>query len=94
MAAIELAAGVGDDFERILAHLDRYEGADARRRIREIIDAVDVLATNPHIGWPLAADSRELVIGRGARGHVALYRFVPELDTVFVLAIGSQREAG
>lgn len=37
---------------------------------------------------------RELIIGRGSRGYVALYRYVPEIDTVFVLAIRSQREAG
>ena len=36
----------------------------------------------------------ELVIGRGAHGDVALYRFVPELDTVVVLAVRAQREAG
>jgi toxin ParE1/3/4 len=32
--------------------------------------------------------------GRGSRGYVALYRYVPEVDTVFLLAIRSQREAG
>ena len=37
---------------------------------------------------------RELVIGRRAHGYVALYRYVSEVDTVFVLAIRSQREAG
>jgi hypothetical protein len=31
--------------------------------------------------------------GRGSRGDVALYRFVATLDTVFVLAIQSHREA-
>jgi hypothetical protein len=37
---------------------------------------------------------RELLIGRGSRGYVALYRFVAGIDTVFVLAIRSRREAG
>ncbi len=37
---------------------------------------------------------RELVIGRRAKGYVALYRYVEPIDTVFVLAIRSQREAG
>jgi hypothetical protein len=37
-------------------------------------------------------DLRELVIGRRARGRVALYRYVAELDTVFVLAIRGQKE--
>jgi hypothetical protein len=37
---------------------------------------------------------RELIIGRRSRGYVALYRYVPEIDTVFILALRSWREAG
>jgi hypothetical protein len=37
---------------------------------------------------------RELVIGRRSHGYVALYRYVAEIDTVFILAIRSQRDAG
>jgi plasmid stabilization system protein ParE len=39
-------------------------------------------------------DMNELVIGRHAHGYVALYRYVAAIETVFVLAIRSQREAG
>jgi toxin ParE1/3/4 len=46
------------------------------------------------IGPPVRADLRELVIGRRARGYVALYRYVAELDTVFVLAGRGQKQAG
>ena len=53
-----------------------------------------MLERNPQIGRPLRDDLRELVIGRRTRGYVALYRYVPELDTVFVLAIRGQKEAG
>ena len=53
-----------------------------------------MLERNPFIGRPVEADLRELVIGRGSHGYVALYRYVTEVDTVFVLAIRSQREAG
>lgn len=49
---------------------------------------------NPLIGRPVRADLRELVIGRRARGYVALYRYVAELDTAFALAIRGQEEAG
>jgi hypothetical protein len=35
-----------------------------------------------------------MVIGRGSGGYVALYRYMPDLDTAFVLAFRSQREAG
>ena len=37
---------------------------------------------------------RELLIGRHSRAYVALYRFVPDIDTVVVLALRSQRESG
>jgi len=56
--------------------------------------AIDVLERNPLIGLPAQRDLRELVIGRRARGYIALYRYVVELDTVFVLAIRGQKEAG
>lgn len=94
MSRIELAPEVGDDFDRILDHLAQYEVDDAPSRIGEIIQAITVLEHNPLIGRPVLADMRELVIGRRSRGYVALYRYVAEIDTVFVLALRSQREAG
>ncbi len=94
MARIEIAPGVGDDFDRILDHLTGFGARDARARIHEIIRAIDVLETNPRIGRPAPGNKRELVIGRRSRGYVALYRYVPEIDTVFILAVRSQREAG
>ena len=94
MSRVELAPEVGDDFDRILDHLFQHEAADAPSRIEDIMRAIDVLERNPLIGRPVRADLRELVIGRRARGYVALYRYVAELDTVFVLAIRGQKEAG
>ena len=94
MPRIELAPEVGDDFDRILSHLIEHEAADAESRIEDIMRAIDVLERNPLIGRRVRADLRELVIGRRARGYVALYRYAPELDTVFVLAIRGQKEAG
>lgn len=94
MSRIELAPELADDFERILEHLVLHEASDAPSRIREIIEAIGVLEHNPLIGRPAEMDKRELVIGRRARGYVALYRYVAEIDTVFVLAIRGQREAG
>jgi len=85
---------VGDDFDRILNHLVEHEAADAKSHIEDILRAIDVLERNPLIGRRVRADLRELVIGRRARGYIALYQYVTELDTVFVLAIRSQKEAG
>jgi toxin ParE1/3/4 len=94
MARIELAPEIGDDFDRILEHLERHEIADKSLRIAEIIHAISVLEHNPLIGRPARSGLRELVIGRRSRGYVALYRYVAEIDTLFVLAVRSQREAG
>jgi toxin ParE1/3/4 len=94
MSRIELAPAVGDDLDLILEHLLAHRAADAPPHIEDIIRAIDVLERNPLIGRPARADFRELVIGRRARGYVALYRYVAELDTVFVVAIRGQKEAG
>ena len=99
MARIQLAPEVGDDIERILDHLAQYQVEDTPGRIQEILEAIAVLEHNPFIGRPVEAGAREasmreLIIGRRTRGYVALYRYVPELDIVFVLALRGQREAG
>lgn len=94
MSRIELAREVADDFDRILDHLARHRVESPSLRIREIIAAFDILEYNPMIGCPVSKGKRELVIGRRSHGYVALYRYVAEIDTVFVLALRSQREAG
>lgn len=94
MSHIELASEVGDDFERILDHLAQYQVENPALRIREIIEAINVLEHNPMIGRPANNDKRELVIGRRSHGYVALYRYIAEIDRVFVLAVRSQKEAG
>ena len=94
MARIELAPEVGEDIGRILDHLLQHEVDDAAARIGEIIQAIAVLEHNPLIGRPGGGENRELVIGRRTRGYVALYRYVADIDTVLVLALRGQREAG
>jgi toxin ParE1/3/4 len=94
MARIEIASNVSDDLDRIFDHLAQHGLDHAAERIGEIMDAISVLEKNPLIGRPWRSNKRELVIGRRSRGYVALYRYVPEIDTVFVLALRSQREAG
>ena len=94
MSRVEVAREVTDDFDRILDHLAQHDVRNASARIGEIIHAFDVLETNPLIGRPAPGNKRELIIGRRSRGYVALYRYVPEIDTVFILAVRNQREAG
>ena len=94
MAQVELAPEVLDDFDRFLEHMGRFNVEDTPERINAIVQALQILTHSPLIGRPVVGGSRELVIGQGAQGYVALYRFVASVNTVFVLAIRSQREAG
>ena len=94
MPQIELAPQVADDLDRIIHHLTAHEAHSVNEQLQSIMAAISLLEDSPLIGRPVAKDLRELVIGRRSRGYVALYRFVAELDTVFVLALKSQREAG
>jgi plasmid stabilization system protein ParE len=94
VASVELAPEVLDDFDRFLEHMTQYEVEHAPARIAEIVQAIDVLTHSPLIGRPVRGGKRELVIGRSSRGYLALYRYVARIDTVFVLAIRSQRESG
>jgi toxin ParE1/3/4 len=94
LARVELAPEVAEDFERIVAHLRQYEIEDIEDRIEQLVQAFGVLEFNPLIGRPCADELRELVIGRRARGYVALYRYVAEIDTVFILGVRGQKEAG
>ncbi|GFN47273.1 type II toxin-antitoxin system RelE/ParE family toxin [Candidatus Regiella insecticola] len=94
MSKIELAPEVGDDIDRIIEHLTQYKVIDMTSRIQEIIQAIAVLEHNPLIGRPVSGDKRELVIGHRSRGYMALYRYLSDIDTVFVLALRSQKELG
>ena len=94
MAQVILSEWVHDDFDRIFDFLFEHAPDTAIERINAIIAALDILESSPLIGRPVANGKRELVIAAGASGYVALYRFVPELNTVFVLAVRSQRELG
>ena len=94
MARIDLAPEVFEDFDRIFDHLAQFDVGDAPERIDRIIQALQILSHSPLIGRRVKAGKRELVIGQDSHGYVALYRFVKLIDTVFVLAIQSQREDG
>jgi plasmid stabilization system protein ParE len=91
---IEYVPEVFDDFDRFFDHFARTSPGEAPARIADLLQAVEILAHSPLIGRPFRDGKRELVIGRGSHGYVALYRYVPDIDTVFVLAFRSQRESG
>lgn len=68
----------------------------ARRASLKIRDQFLLLETEPSIGRPDNEDPtlRELVMGFGDSGYVALYKLDVAADVVYVLAFRHQREAG
>ena len=91
---IRLTPRAQRDLDRITDHLIAHDVADVDARMVEILDALQLLVRHPLIGRPAAAGMRELVIGRGSRGYVALYELDEAHDEVLVSALRAQREAG
>jgi plasmid stabilization system protein ParE len=78
---------------RFLADKNRLAAVRAAEAINK---QFSLLSRHPEIGRPYAdaPELRELVIGFGDSGYVALYRHEPAKDTIFVLAFRHQKEAG
>jgi len=89
-----LATRLADDLDRIAAHLLEHDASDVEARLVEIIEALQVLTRHPLIGRKVKQGRRELVIGRGARGYLALYAYDALEDVVVVAALRAQREEG
>ncbi|MEQ1439071.1 type II toxin-antitoxin system RelE/ParE family toxin [Fontimonas sp. SYSU GA230001] len=70
------------------------EPSAALETVDLITEAVQILTNHPLIGRCAEQGLRELVISRGKSGYVALYSYEPEQDTVLVLSVRHQREAG
>jgi toxin ParE1/3/4 len=94
VAQLRTAPAVAGDFDRLFDHVTATDPASAAQRVEDILQAIEILRSSPLIGRPVSGGQRELVIGRGSGGYVALYRYVEPADTVFVLALRGQREAG
>jgi plasmid stabilization system protein ParE len=91
---IRISAQAVRDLERIERHLADFAVPDISGRIEEIFAALDILGHSPLIGRKVQPGRRELIIGRGSLGYVALYRFAQAERHVMILAIRSQREDG
>lgn len=82
------------DLQRLSDFLQRTYPAAAQATASLIFEALAILVDHPEIGRKVHAGNRELVISRGHTGYLALYRFLPNLERVLVLAVRHQREAG
>lgn len=82
------------DLVRLTDFLLETDSAAALETVELISEAIQVLGNHPLMGRPAEQGLRELVISRGRTGYLGLYSFEEEHDTVLILAIRHQREAG
>ncbi len=82
------------DIERLSDFLLETDPTEAQATAGLIIEALHLLTRHPDIGRKVQDGQRELVISRGKTGYLALYRVLPGLQRVLVLAIRHQREVG
>ena len=82
------------DLERLVDFLIESEPGAALETVGLIAEAVGILENHPQIGRPVEQGLRELLVSRGRSGYVALYSYEPAHDTILILAIWHQREAG
>jgi len=82
------------DIEALTDFLSASDPATAAETAALICEAVGLLGKHPLIGRSIEHGLRELVISRGRTGYIALYRFREAEDTILILAIRHQREAG
>jgi plasmid stabilization system protein ParE len=94
VARITYAPGAVLDLERLQDFLTEHDPDVALAAAGAIVEAISVLERHPLIGRPAEAGMRELVIARGRMGHVALYDWLEVIDTVVILALRHQSEAG
>jgi len=82
------------DLERLRDFLLEADPQVAQDTADLIFDALEILVQHPEIGRKVHFGQRELVISRGRTGYLALYRFLPHIDRILVLALRHQRESG
>ena len=82
------------DLERLTDFLLQTDPQAAQDTAVLIFEALAILTRHPEIGRKVHFGQRELVISRGRTGYLALYRFLPHIDRIVVLALRHQRESG
>ncbi|HEX9276751.1 MAG TPA: type II toxin-antitoxin system RelE/ParE family toxin [Casimicrobiaceae bacterium] len=83
-----------DDLDRLTDFLLEQSPQSAAATTPIIISGLQALKLHPLLGRTAEQGLRELLISRGRTGYVALYQYDAATDTVVVLAVRRQREAG
>ena len=94
MARISYSGRALDDLARLTDFLLQSDARAAGGTVGLLVEAISILENHPLMGCPVEQDLRELVISRGKSGYLALYDHESWQETVLILAIRHQREAG
>jgi plasmid stabilization system protein ParE len=94
MARVQVTTRALADLERLFDFLADDNPKHARERIVSVRRAFELLADHPLLGREVEDGRRELILSRGKFGYIAKYRWLPAEDTVLILAVRHQLEAG
>ena len=94
MTRLVFAPRALQDVERLADFLIESDPQAAPATASLLLNGLGILKQHPLVGRQAEHGFRELVISRGRTGYVALYKYVVEHDTAFVLAVRPQRESG
>lgn len=94
MEKIVYSRNAVNDLIRLTDFLASIDTKAATETIDLIEEAINILSRHPLIGRSVDENIRELIISRGATGYVALYSLEENKNSVLILAIKHQREAG
>lgn len=83
-----------NDLERLSNFLVQTDPYAAEETATLIFQALEILVQHPEMGRKVSFGQRELVISRGKTGYLALYKFLPHIDRILVLALRHQRVSG
>lgn len=94
MAQVVVSTHALQDLERLFEFIAAEDASAARKQLDSVRNALALLSEHPLLGRKAEEGRRELVLSRGRYGYIAKYRWLPVEDTVIVLAVRHQREAG
>jgi plasmid stabilization system protein ParE len=94
MARVQVTTRALADLEQLFDFLADDNPKHARERIVSVRRAFELLADHPLLGREVEDGRRELILSRGKFGYIAKYRWLPAEDTVLILAVRHQLEAG
>lgn len=93
MARVEWTQQALDDLDTIVSYLTSCSVGNASTKALEIFKAVHILEQNPLLGQAIQQGRRELAVGPRRRSYKVRYRYLPDIDMVFIVSVRSHKQA-